>query len=294
MNSSNQSASMSRSRSRNRSRRSRSRSTSRRGRRRRRSRSPSRVQERVQEQIDDMVRSSLTRVLNEQAATSSGQKSEFEADIKSLKQSHKELSIEKSVSVLKSDGAKSQFRAFSTMNMRIESAIEKLEEAALTFEDPENPLYETLASVREELSKAKEIGIDRCDLIRRADEDPLNGWKALTEFEKMSLNKQASNPERAKMFSECVKKVSDDKKKKNKVTVPQLAASLPQRPFPSGPGANPGGYYGQQLPYGSYQQQNQGVKKSGFIFFGSEIICNNTNQRKIIPSRMQAILYVSQ
>ena len=84
--------------------------------------------------------------------------------------------------------------------MRIDSAIDKFEEDALTLEDPDNPLYKILASIREELSAAKEIGTNRCDLIHRADEDPLNGWKALTEFEKMSPNKQASNPERAKQF----------------------------------------------------------------------------------------------
>ena len=211
-----------------------------------------------------MVRESLHRVLNEKRPTSSGQ-SEVEADIKDLKKSQKELSIEKSLSGLKSEGAKSQFRAFATMNLRIESSIEKLEEAALTFEDPENPLYQMLASVREELTSAKEIGSERCDLIRRADEDPINGWKALTEYEKMVQNKQASNPERAKMFSECVKKVSEEKKKKNKVTVPQLSASLSQRPFPAGPGVTPGGFYGFQQQYGAQQQSNQGHFDSGFL-----------------------------
>ena len=245
------------SRSRSRHRR-RSRSNSRRRRHRHRSRSHSRNSSRVQEHLDDMVRESLRRVLDEQRAPASGQQSEVEADIKNLKKSHKELSIEKSVSGMKSEGAKSQFRAFANMNLRIESAMEKLEEAALTFEDPESPLYQTLASVREELSSAQEIGIERCDLIRRADEDPVNGWKALTEYEKMAQNKQASNPERAKMFSECVKKVSDEKKKKNKVTAPQLAASLSQRPFSVGPGFTPGSFYGQQQQFGALQQSNQG------------------------------------
>ena len=205
-----------------------------------------------------MVRSSLNRVLNEQSIQNSTQRTEVETDIKNLKKSQKELSIEKSVSDLSSDGAKSQYRAFALVSLRIDSAMEKLEEAALSFDDPKNPLYQSLASVREDLASAKEVASDRCDLIRRADEDPANGWRALTEFEKMSQNKKASNPERAKMFSECIKKVADEKKKKNKITAPQLGASLSQRPFPMGPGFNPGIYNGQQPAYGITQQTSQG------------------------------------
>ena len=151
-----------------------------------------------------MVRSSFNRVLSEQTTQNSTQRAEVEIDIKNLKKSHKELSIEKSVSDLSSDGAKSQYRAFAIMSLRIDSAIEKLEEVALSFDDPENPLYQTLASVREDLASANEVASNRCDLIKRADEDPANGWRALTEFEKMAENKKASNPERAKMFTECL------------------------------------------------------------------------------------------
>ena len=203
-----------------------------------------------------MVRSSFNRVLSEQ--TTQNSTAEVEIDIKNLKKSHKELSIEKSVSDLSSDGAKSQYRAFANMSLRIDSAIEKLEEVALSFDDPENPLYQTLASVREDLASANEVASNRCDLIKRADEDPANGWRALTEFEKMAENKKASNPERAKMFTECLKKVSDEKKKKNKVTAPQLGASINQRPFLYGPGYNPGVYNGQQSSYGFSQQSSQG------------------------------------
>ena len=170
--------------------------------------------------------------------------------IQKLQRGHDELAVEKRVSSLKTEGAQSQYRTIAKMGLKLQAAAEKLDELSLSLEDTEDPLYRALAEIREDVSGAQEIGQERLDLIVRADSEPEFGWKAITKFEQAIQNSKSSNPEREKLFSECVRKVKEEKKKKpnNKVTASQFGASLLQRPFHGGPGVAPGinGFYAQQ------------------------------------------------
>ena len=150
------------------------------------------------------------------------------------------MGIEKRVSALKTEGAQSQYRAIARIGLKLKAATEKLDELSLSLEDTEDPFYGALAEIREDISAANDISQERLDLIVRADSEPEFGWKAITKYEQAIMNNKSPNPEREKLFSECVKKVREEKKKKtSKVTAPQLAASL-QRPFHPGPGFAPG------------------------------------------------------
>ena len=126
------------------------------------------------------------------------------------------------------------------MGLKLESALEKIDEMQLSLEDPDEPMYLSLSDLRKDLISAQEIGKDRCDLIVRADEDPHNGWRALTRYEKLIENGKSTDPEKEKMFADCLKKVQEDKKKKTKVTGSQFAQSFSSRPFRGGPGYTPG------------------------------------------------------
>ena len=106
-----------------------------------------------------------------------------------------------------------------------------------------------MSEIREDVSGAQDIGQERLDLIVRADSEPEFGWKAITKFEQAIQDGKSSNPEREKLFSECLRKLKEEKKKKpNKVTASQFGASLLQRPFHGGPRVAPGvnGFYAQQ------------------------------------------------
>ena len=169
--------------------------------------------------------------------------------IQKLQRGHEELSVEKRVSSLKTEGAQSQYRTIARMGLKLQAAAEKLDELSLSLEDTDDPLYRALSEIREDVSGAQEIGQERLDLIVRADSEPEFGWKAITKFEQAIQNGKSSNPEREKLFSECVRKVKEEKKKKpSKVTASQFGASLIQRPFHGGPGVTPGvnGFYAQQ------------------------------------------------
>ena len=155
-------------------------------------------------------------------------------DIQDLKRGHKELAVEKRISTLKTEGAQSQYRTVAFIGLKLEAAAEKLDELSLTLDDPQDPFYIALASIKEDITKAQDLGNERLDLISKADSEPSVGWKALTKYEQALQNSEVKNPEREKLFSECVKKVTEEKKKKAKVTAPQFATSM--RPFQFGPG----------------------------------------------------------
>ena len=147
--------------------------------------------------------------------------------LQDLRKGQKEREIEKTVESLSTPGAQSQYKVVAGIGLRISGAIEKLDEIGLSFDDPDNVLYKSLAAVRADLATAQKLSEDRCDLILRADEDPQNGWKALTRYEKVvGASSKSSNPEREKVFAECLKKVQEDNKKKTKVTGSQFARSL--------------------------------------------------------------------
>ena len=174
------------------------------------------------------------------AGTQGEESASMSKDIKELKKGQKELEVEKRISALKTEGAQSQYRTIAFMGLRLDSACEKIDELSLSLEDPDDPTYMALSSIKDDLLAAHELGKERLDLITKADSEPNVGWKALTKYEQAVQNSKSSNPEREKLFSECVKKVNEEKKKKSKVTAPQLAASLNARQFRSGPGYSSG------------------------------------------------------
>ena len=161
-------------------------------------------------------------------------------EIKELKKGQKELEVEKRISSLKTEGAQSQYRTIAFMGLKLDSAFKKIDELSLSLDDTDDPTYLALSSIKEDLLAAHELGKERLDLISKADSEPNGGWRALTKYEQAIQNSKTSNPEREKLFAECVKKVAEEKKKKSKVTAPQFAASLNSRQFRSGPGFSSG------------------------------------------------------
>ena len=159
------------------------------------------------------------------------------------------MALEKIVASLSTPGAQSQYKTIANIGIKVSAAIEKLDEIGLSFDDPDCGLYRNIAEVRDDLVSAQVMADDRCDLILRADEDPQNGWKALTRYEKViGSSSKSTNPEREKVFADCLKKVQEEKKKKMKITGPQFARSVQQpsqqsttqQPFLFGPGWEPG------------------------------------------------------
>lgn len=160
-------------------------------------------------------------------------------ELKVLKLSQKELLIEKKASALTAEGAQSQFRVLSRACLKLDSAMEKLDDLSLSVEDPEEPLYQAISSIKEDISEAQDKLTDRLDSIRRADAVPNGiGWKALSKYEKLVEEGNTKNPEKDKLFSDCIKKSSEEKKKvRNKVTAPALAESLARFRFLPGQGS---------------------------------------------------------
>ena len=220
----------------------------------------------LEEVVTRLVQNSLSQAFASQVPSQSEGPStsasiQIGEDIKSLKKGQKELTIEKKVASLSTAGAQSQYRAIATIGLKLESALEKIDEMQLSLEDPDEPMYLSLSNLRQDLLSAQEIGKDRCDLIVRADEDPHNGWRALTRYEKLIENGKSTDPEKEKMFADCLKKVAEEKKKKSKVTGTQFAQSLAPRPFRGGPGYAPG-----NSSYGSAQGYN-------YIQFAHRSVC---------------------
>ena len=231
--------------------------------------------------IIDQIKASVAEVVSTQfkpsSPTSQNGGSVSQA-IMQLQKGQKELEVEKRVSALKTDGAQSQYRSLALMGLKLQSAVDKIDELRISCEDTDDPMYLALSSVREDLSSAQEIGQERLDLITKADSEPEVGWRALTKYEEVLKSGKSSNPEREKLFAECVRKVKEEKKKKaTKVTAPQLAASL-HRPFQSGPGYS-SGYNGftsqgyehiQGFPFRFYQFQT-------FLHLALSLLRDTTN-----------------
>ena len=159
----------------------------------------------MEQRIDDMVRASLDRVLARHENGIRGQtSSEVEAEILALKKANKELSLEGEVSKLKTPEAQSQYRVIGKMTRKIESALEKLDTISSSRGDSFHPL---LSEIIADLASAHKLGSERCDLISMADENPLHGWSAMIEFERM--HEVDSDPERTRLFAACIEKVEN-------------------------------------------------------------------------------------
>jgi hypothetical protein len=152
-----------------------------------------------------------------------------------IRSKQKDLSIESKVSSLNTPGAKSQYRCIATIDSKLESVLVKLDELTLSLDSPEDPLYQALSTIREEVQSASDLASDRADSIFRADLDPKNGWVALTLYDE-KVKQGKSDPEKDKLFASCLKQVQDDRKKKTFVSSKQ-ASGLP---FRGVPGSQPG------------------------------------------------------
>ena len=153
--------------------------------------------------VDDLVRSSLERVRRNILGQTS---SEVEASIAALKKEQREFALAQEVSKLKSPDAQGQYRVIGRMILNIESAIGKLDRMSSAISDASHPFNSLLSDIRADLSSAQELGSERCDLIARADENPIHGWNALVMYDRLSV--VDSDSERAKLFAACIEKVA--------------------------------------------------------------------------------------
>ena len=154
-----------------------------------------------------------------------------------MKEKQDQLDIQTKAAALNSSGGQSQFRSVATLRLHMQNALNRLDDVLLLFDSPEEPIFNALTPVREDISKAISEADDRLDLITRADADPKLGWRALSIYESRQKTSKLA-PEKEKVFSSCLKEVQEEAKKK---TQPPLYA---KKPFRSGPGSNPGARYG--------------------------------------------------
>ena len=153
-----------------------------------------------------------------------------------MKAKQDELDIQTKAASLKSSGGQSQYRSVAKLRLHMKNALSRLDDALILFDSPEDPIYNALTPVRDDIDKAIAEADDRLDLISRADADPKLGWRALSIYE----NKQKTSrldPEKEKIFASCLKEVQDESKKK-------ATTSGYKKTFFPGPGQYPGAGYG--------------------------------------------------
>ena len=160
------------------------------------------------------------------ASQGEGFSSQMNQDIEGLKQDQREFFLEKKVQSLSTPGAKSQYRAMATIGLKIESALVKLDEITASLPVSEGILRDSLSSLRKDLSSAEDISEERCALIVKADDDPANGWQALTRYEKLLEVGKGGNPDQEKLFSECLRKVEEEGKGKSKAARYRFTSSV--------------------------------------------------------------------
>ena len=147
------------------------------------------------------------------------------------------LQIESKALSLSSGGAQSQYRAFATIGVKLNDAVEAIDEFMLARYSPEEEDYKSLNSVKATIQAASDEADERIALIFKADAVPKVGWKALTIFEekkRMSGSKE-NNAEAEKAFAACVKQAQDE----NKKSKPSTSTSS-SRPFRARPGGRSG------------------------------------------------------
>ena len=157
-------------------------------------------------------------------------------DIQAIREKQQLLDIENKAATMKTAGAQSQYRCLAGIKRRISNSLVQIDELMLSLDTPEDPMYQQLSGIKEEMAKAEEDASDRISLLFKADEDPKVGWPALTILDK-KRSMEKSNPETDKLFASCVKQVQEAKK-------PRLNEyQAGKRPFRPRPGWNPGASY---------------------------------------------------
>lgn len=210
--------------------------------RRSRSKSSSRASSHGSAQIQQYIDNSLSQALqplHQQLARLSAPTitTGSHAEYQELRKQQQELAIETKASSLTSDGAKSQYRCLASINLNLNQAVEAIDELLLSRPSPEDPIYQALNPIRNQVSAAVDIGSERIDLICKADAEPKIGWKAISLYEEKK-RQPSSDPEKNKIWASCLKAVQEQKK----------TVRPPQQPFRPAPGWNPGrsSYAGQK------------------------------------------------
>jgi hypothetical protein len=104
-------------------------------------------------------------------------------ELNDLKEKQKHLGIEAKLQSLNTPVAQSQYRCVSNIHSKLESALVKLDDLMLSQDSPDDPLYQALSIIREDVADASNLSSERIDLIFKADLDPRHGWQVLTMYE---------------------------------------------------------------------------------------------------------------
>ena len=136
---------------------------------------------------------------------------------------------------MSSPGGQSQYRAFASVGLTLNAAIEALDDLMITKTSPEEEIYKALTPIKEKMISASKEVEDRVDLIFKADQDSKFGWKAVSLLEEKE-RLGTKDPEKDKAFQSCLKQVQDAHKK----SFSSSSASRSSRPFSRRPGGEPG------------------------------------------------------
>ena len=154
-------------------------------------------------------------------------------DLQAIREKQQIIDIETKAATMKTAGGQSQYRCLAGIKRHVSNSLEQLDDVMLSLDSPEDPMYQALNGIKQEMAKAEEGASDRISLLFKADEDPKVGWPALTILDK-KRSMEKSNPETDKLFAACVKQVQDAKKPRPN----EYQAS--KRPFRPRPGWSPG------------------------------------------------------
>ena len=94
-----------------------------------------------------------------------GSASNLSSEQKQQKQQLQLLQIETMAASLTSPGAQSQYRCLASINMQLTNVIESFDEFLLALSSPEDPIYQSLAPIRDQISGAATSAEDRIQLI---------------------------------------------------------------------------------------------------------------------------------
>ena len=69
-------------------------------------------------------------------------------ELSELKLKHQLLQIETKAAALSSDGSRSQYRCLATIDMKLNNAVESLDDLMLTRPSPEDEIYKSLLQIK--------------------------------------------------------------------------------------------------------------------------------------------------
>ena len=200
----------------------------------------------MQDMINSLLSSALA-LLQQQLAKISSASNDSSSQLRDLRKQQKLLEIESKSHSLSSAGAHSQFCCMAGLALKLNGAIESSKEILLSCSSPEDPMYQSIAAIRDQRKLAVDNANERIDLIFKANANPKIGWKAISMY-KEKQRQPNSDPKKHKLWLSCLKLVQDQQKKASR---PAATPFYPQPGWKPGRGLYSGG--GTKSSYSWYQ-----------------------------------------